>query len=260
MRTLTFLVLLTMAAGCKNYYRFSASNMEGTIPTGSRRVVERVTSYHQNDIAAFRATIAIADPSQAGSNRKVTYVSRIIAGPGDSLNILAGYVFLNGIKLEETPLMKHAWEITSPNRMVNDSLQVRDEDWIFVQNPQKDGLYHFIALLTNLKANELLKQNKKSISLQPNPDSLDNEFIVRPTEAGRWSPDFYGPLRIPLPGDSVFINDVNRGFYKLAPGYHSGWNIVREKLYFLLGDNRNASNDSRYYGLVPESAMIGIVK
>lgn len=260
MRTFTFLLLLTMAAGCKNYYRFPASNMEGTIPTGSRRAVERVTSYHQNDIAVFRATIAIADPSQADSNRKVTYVSRIIAGPGDSVNIAAGSVFLNGTKLEETPLMKHAWKITSTNLLVNDSLQVRDEDWIFVRNSQKDGRYHFIALLTNVKANALLRQDEKNISLQPNSDSLDNEFIAKPAEAGRWSPDFYGPFRIPLPGDSVFINDVNRGFYKLVPDCHSGWNIVREKLYFLLGDNRSASNDSRYYGLVPQSAMIGIVK
>jgi signal peptidase I len=48
--------------------------------------------------------------------------------------------------------------------------------------------------------------------------------------------------------------------YQHIPGIAFGKNIIKEKLYFVMGDNRHRSQDSRYIGFIPHSNMNGIVK
>ncbi|MET0393463.1 MAG: S26 family signal peptidase, partial [Chitinophagaceae bacterium] len=87
-----------------------------------------------------------------------------------------------------------------------------------------------------------------------------DSFFARSSANDHWSSDNYGPLKIPSPGDTVEITAGNYKLYKNIPGIAVGKHPVTEKLYFLLGDNRNGAEDSRYMGLVPHSKMYGIVK
>ncbi len=237
-----------------------SGGMESTIPAGSTFVVTATHEFKPNDIVVFTGPTAVIDPGVGRSDPFASYISRIIGGPGDSVNISAGAVFLNGQQVNESPLFQHSWRISSNRLLDNDSLHIRETDWIVVRDSAGDGKYHFFAQLSNKKAADILHTKEPGIWLQRAPDSLVNEFITKAGEEGRWSPDFYGPFSIPLPGDSLWVNEANRRFYQLDTTLRDGWNIVKNRLYFLLGDNRNESNDSRYYGLVPETLMTGIVK
>lgn len=89
---------------------------------------------------------------------------------------------------------------------------------------------------------------------------VNDTFFARGSETGIWSLDNYGPLTIPSPGDAIQVNPFNYKIYKNIPDVQQGNYVMKEKLYFLLGDNRYGSEDSRYIGLIPHSKMYGIVK
>ena len=53
---------------------------------------------------------------------------------------------------------------------------------------------------------------------------------------------------------------MNYKLYHAIPGIKMGTNKIQEQLYFVLGDNRHMSMDSRYIGFLAHSNMYGIVK
>jgi signal peptidase I len=94
-------------------------------------------------------------------------------------------------------------------------------------------------------------------------------------EGARWNEDQYGPVAPPKRGDLVRLTEENwsawravvtreaPGEYELRDGlvYRNGLpylaHRVKEDYYFVLGDNRDDSLDSRYWGFVPRSAIVG---
>ncbi|HKC36685.1 MAG TPA: S26 family signal peptidase, partial [Chitinophagaceae bacterium] len=88
----------------------------------------------------------------------------------------------------------------------------------------------------------------------------EDTFLARPATTLLWTVDNYGPLYIPLPGDTIHVTNANYKLYKNIPGIQLGKNILKEKLYFVMGDNRHRAEDSRYIGFIPHSNMYGIVK
>ena len=59
---------------------------------------------------------------------------------------------------------------------------------------------------------------------------------------------------------TIEVNSENYRMYKELKDVKEGPYVVRETLYFLLGDNRHYSEDSRYIGLIPLSKMYGVVE
>lgn len=183
---------------------------------------------------------------------KTPYLKRLIGMPGDSLSVVDKNVHINGEPLPELPNLQQDWEVL-----------------------YSDSSTQVVTQMTNEAAEEFVAERGYVQSIRPFviPDSFAGQQVF--PEGESYTRDNYGPIYIPAKGDQIELSDANWAqFERLIRVYENqdaeqiGNNrfringtetntyTVKQNYYFMMGDNRDNSLDSRAWGYVPEDHIV----
>jgi signal peptidase I len=208
---------------------------------------------------------------------KANYIKRCIGIPGDKIEIRKTQVIVNGKPLENPELMQFSYEVVSNNEINErnfEKLGLDPEDTGTGYRAGENQVVYNIQM-TQAKADEL-KALPYVLSVKQNSRAEAEGNIFPTYKAAHWGADEYGPLTIPSKGMTIAINDSTLAYYGTAIRlyeYNDNTEIKDGKLtvdgkevtqytfkqdyYFMMGDNRHNSHDSRYWGFVPADHIVG---
>jgi signal peptidase I len=209
-------------------------------------------------------------------DKKSNYVKRCVGIPGDSLSIKDGLVYING---KELILPERAKPQFSYNIALNGKAQI-DFEYLFKDMDVTDGAGFINESRDTLFASALTAAGAERLRNVPGIASV-NRIISKDVEDGifphihKWNRDNFGPIYIPQKGKTVALTTETLPFYKtIITDYEKkdlkvNGNEIRidgkvattytfdQNYYWMMGDNRHNSEDSRYWGYVPENHIVG---
>ncbi|CAH0213250.1 signal peptidase I [Chryseobacterium sp. WG14] len=242
----------------------------------------------KNDVVVFNYP---RDSVHTAIDRKDPYVKRCVATAGDTFEMRAGRLFVNG--KPETILgdqeIQHRYIVTTGSQLDIPALY-KAYGFLPVQELQQNNggyLYAFQGL-TDKTAKEIKElpqviDMKEDVSakgeaavyykdeLKTKIDTTQSIFPINKP----WNADWYGPVRIPKKGDVVAINNETLPMFQwiiseyehnslekkngkiFINGKETNQYTIQQDYYMMVGDNRDASLDARFFGFVPEENIVG---
>ncbi|MEO6168113.1 MAG: signal peptidase I [Chitinophagales bacterium] len=228
-------------------------------------------SIKNNDIVVFNYPMEDFRPVDKREN----YIKRCIGIPGDTLEIRESDVYINGKKNTNWPGQQIDYLVTTDGTGINEKVleDLEIPEYSPTNNP---GQFHFF--LTEADSKELAKlKNVKSVEpLVWSKGLVPEALFPGDTKHFPWNIDNFGPIWIPKKGMTIDINKDNIAQYQrlitiyeghkldvtkdgkiIIDGKEAAQYTFKMNYYWMMGDNRHNSYDSRYWGFVPEDHIVG---
>lgn len=210
---------------------------------------------------------------------KNNYVKRCVAVAGDRIEIRNREVFVNGEALPTAKGMKWAYLVVASEQISKKNLTRMgldsDDAYFLGLTSNEKAMYRM--LLTNEQLENIRTINYiESASLDESLGTTPESDIFPSSKYSRWNGNNYGPLVIPKEGMTIAVNDSTMGLYgETIRLYDHNKNVVvgngrlmidgneyteytfKQDYFFMMGDSRNNSADSRYWGFVPHDHIVG---
>lgn len=268
---LAVLLLLFLHAFVVRWVIVESTSMFATLKPGDLVLVQRWplwTGLERGDVVVFRDPLK----DDVAMVRRPLLVKRIAGMPGDRLKIDRGALIVNNKVVKYTAHSTQAYLVRLRNERFADSLllelglpqQLHRAGRAFVELPLNEELADRIAQLPYVISADALGLARGA-----------QRHIFPFSPRYPWNGDDFGPVNVPKKGDTLHITVDNLPLYDRLISHYEGHKlgvdkdrltldgaplsdyVVEQDYYFVLGDSRHHSADSRYWGFVPADHITG---
>ena len=228
-----------------------------------------VEKIKRGDVVVFNYPLEYEHPV----DQRSFYIKRCVGMPGDRIRISDKVLLLNDSVVKDKSTFQYNYHVRI-NKQVKyqqlfDILEISEGKSVSNQGDWQLTMPNssLAPLLDNENVENIVPIIERKYRFQ--------DYIFPYTKKYPWNKDNYGDVVIPRQGDTLFLNTVNLPLYRQLITKYEGNELEQEdsliyinnelvtyylpkmNYYFMMGDNRDNSTDSRFWGFVPENHIVG---